>query len=167
MDAVARKQDEPDGQGFEQAVIAFEGSSLFVPVPVGTERDLRHFPCIGPAGSGAFGAGGRCAVEEDHVAMAGMNAVEYGPDALMIVAIGTACKGDPGAFGQEDTRIVASTFVEKVTAVDDCRGQHLAIDARARMRGPGFANECAELVGGRFAEKLHRIAAFDEGNPFR
>src|SRR3546814_4035245 len=39
-------------------------------------------------------------------------------------------------------------------------------DARPGARGPGLAGVDAELFGGAFAEKLHRVAALDHRDPF-
>ncbi len=65
-----------------------------MPVPIGSEGNLRNFAGVGPAGRDAFGAGRRAAMQEDHVGVLGMHLVERGPDAFVIVAVGTAGESD-------------------------------------------------------------------------
>src|SRR3546814_19504485 len=57
-----------------------------------SESDRRHAAGIRPAGGGALGPGGRCAMHQHHVGVAGMDTIERGPDMLMIIAGGTAAE---------------------------------------------------------------------------
>ena len=99
LDAGARKYDQTYWQSFEHMIVAFERRGLLVPVPVGTEGDLRHAARIGPTSGGAFGTSGCGTVEQDHVGMTRMNPVKDIPDGRVIVAIGATGEGNTGAFG--------------------------------------------------------------------
>lgn len=119
LDTGARKYNQTYWQSFEHPVVALEWSSLFVSVPVRPEGDLWNLARVGPASGSAFGTGGRCSMQKDHVGMTPMNPVEDVPDGRVIVAIGATCEGNAGAFGQQHTGILSGAFVEEVAAVDD------------------------------------------------
>src|SRR3546814_7626205 len=79
----------------------------------------------------------------------------------MIVARRAAAEGDARALGDQGLGLFTKALVHEVTAVDHRCSHRLVTDARSCARGPGFAGVDAELLGGAFAKKLHRVAAFD------
>src|SRR3546814_4250653 len=83
----------------------------------------------------------------------------------MIVARGAAAEGDARSVGDQSLGPFAEALVHEVTAVDHRRGHRLVADARSGARRPGLAGVDAETFGGAFAEKLHRVAALDHGDP--
>src|SRR3546814_2042629 len=103
-----------------------------------SESDRRHAAGIRPAGGGALGPGGRCAMHQHHVGVAGMDTIERGPDMLMIIAGGTAAEGDARAFGDQRRGLFAEPLVEEIAAVDHRRSQRLMLRARSGARHPGF-----------------------------
>jgi hypothetical protein len=61
-----------------------------------------------PAGGDALGALGAAAIQQQHLRMFRAHLVQRGPDALAVVAVGTASKGDPRPRKQEDRSLAAS-----------------------------------------------------------
>src|SRR3546814_2724335 len=66
------------------------GRGVAMAVPVGLEGDLHDLAVVGPAGGDALGAARAATVQQHHVGMLGVDLVERGPDALVIVEVGTA-----------------------------------------------------------------------------
>lgn len=85
-----------------------EGCRVAVPRPVGFENDLRYVALVGPGGGDAFGPAWSAAVQQDHVGMFPMDAVEGCPYGRMIAAIEPAAKGDLRALRQERFQIGAA-----------------------------------------------------------
>ena len=97
---VPGKTMTPIGSTSSICVVAFERRRLGVLGPVGLEGDLRHLAVVGPFGGDEFGALRRSAVQQHHVGMLGVDAVELVPDQAMIVEVEPAGEGDLGAGGQ-------------------------------------------------------------------
>src|SRR3546814_20951454 len=70
------------------------------------------------------------------------------------------------AFVDPCRGVFAQPRVEEIAAVAHRRSQRLVLGARSGARHPGFAEMKAELLGGAFAEKFHRIAALDHRDAF-
>jgi hypothetical protein len=113
-DPGAREDDRADGQRFEEAIVALEGSGAAVAGPVGLEDDLWHLAIIGPAGGDALGAARAAAVQQYHVGMLGADPVERLPDAGVVVAVGAAGEGDAAAGGGKHIGVGAAAGGDKV-----------------------------------------------------
>src|SRR3546814_1938939 len=81
---------------------------------------------VGPAGGDAFGAAWAATVQQHHVGMLGVDLVERGPDALVIVEVGAAGEGDTAARGHEQLRLGAALGGDELAAVDH-RGRERAM----------------------------------------
>src|SRR3546814_10438194 len=71
--------------------------------------------------------------------MLGLDLVEGGPDAVMVLIVDAAGDEDARALGQEDLGLRAALGVDEVAAVDDGGGQGAVIDLGAGQRLPGRA----------------------------
>src|SRR3546814_16407771 len=105
-------------------------------------------------------------MQTHQVGMTGMNLVERRPDMVVVVAGGAAAVGDAGSLRDQGLGFFTQALVHEVPAVDHSGGHRVVTDARPGARGPGLAGVEAELFGGAFAEKLHRVAALDHRDPF-
>src|SRR3546814_12755084 len=94
LDAGARQDDDPGGQGFQHRIVALERRGLLVPVPVGLERDLRHLALIGPEDGDLLAARRRCAIRQDHPRMFAVDTAAPVPDEVMRVDVGYIATGD-------------------------------------------------------------------------
>src|SRR3546814_1116282 len=93
LDAGAREDDQPGGHRVDHPVVALERGRLLVAVAVGPEIELRQAAGNRPAGSGALGAGGRSAMAQPHVGVAGMDMIDRGPRMLRLFDRGSATAG--------------------------------------------------------------------------
>src|SRR3546814_1971311 len=71
--------------------------------------------------------------------MLGLDLVEGGPDAVMVLIVDAAGDEDARALGQEDLGLGPALGVDEVAAVDDGGGQGAVIDLGAGERLPGRA----------------------------
>ena len=93
-----------------------------------------------------------------------MDTVERRPDALVIVALDPAGKGDAGARRDQQLRLGAAFRGDELAAVDHGGGQGAMADHRARARAPARAGHRLIAFGGTVAAELERIAALDQAD---
>jgi len=145
-------------------IVALERRGVAMPRPIGLEHDLGDLAIVSPAGGDALGAMRAAAMQQHHVGVLGANLVEYVPDALMVVAIGAAGKGDAGSGRDEDLGFGAAASGKEIAAVDHRCGQAAVIDLRAGARAPDRAGCRGEQLGSIVAEELEGIAALDQAH---
>src|SRR5262245_65593443 len=92
-----------------------------------------------------------------------MDLVKPVPDRAMIVELDATGKGDLGAGRDERLGLDAALGGEEIAAVDHSGRQRSMVDHRARARTPRRAGVTLAQFGRDVAEKLHAVAAFDEG----
>src|SRR3546814_13228415 len=90
--------------------------------PVGLEDDLLDAAIVGPFGGDQLGAARGAAVQQDHAGMLGLDLVEGGPDAVMVLIVAAAGDEDARALGHEDLGLRAALGVDEVAAVADGGG---------------------------------------------
>src|SRR3546814_17732599 len=94
--------------------------------------------------------------------MLGLDLVEGGPDAVMVLIVDAAGDEDARALGQEDLGLRAALGVDEVAAVDDGGGQGAVIDLGDGQRLPGRAGAHREELCRMVAQELEGIAPLDE-----
>ena len=119
-DARTGEGDDADWQHIEHPVVALEGCRLGVPGPIGLEGDLRHLAIVGPAGGDALGALGRAAMQQHHVRVLGVDAVELVPDRAVIVEVEPTGEGDLRPGGQHHLVFRPAFGSQEIAAVDHC-----------------------------------------------
>ena len=164
-DPGTREDDDADRKCFEHRVVALERRRVLVPGPIRFERDLRDFAVVRPAGGDAFRALRSGSMEKDHVRVLRANLVESCPDALMIVAVGTARESYSGTGGEEHLCLGQLLGVEKIPAVDHCGGQSAVIDLRSRTRTPGRTCFGRIKIREMVAEEFEGVAALRQRQP--
>src|SRR3546814_3592421 len=112
--------------------------------------------------SDLLGAARGAAVQQDHAGMLGLDLVEGGPDAVMVLIVDAAGDEDARALGQEDLGLRAALGVDEVAAVDAGGGQGAVIDLGAGQRLPGRADAPLEELCRMDAHALDGIAPLDE-----
>ena len=127
LDAIAREDEDADGEHIQHGIVALEGCGLGVLGPVGLEGDLGDTPGFSPFGGDEFGAFCAATVEKDHVGIFGPDLIELAPDQAVIVEVGPASEGDFGACGQHHFGFRAALGGQEVAAVDQGGGQVLVV----------------------------------------
>ena len=127
LDAIAREDEDADGEHVQHSVVALERCGLGVLGPVRLEGDLSDAPGLGPFGGDEFCALHSATVEKDHVGIFGPDLIELAPDQAVIVEVGPTGEGDLGACGQHYLGLGAALGGQEVAAVDQGGGQVLVV----------------------------------------
>ncbi len=114
---------EADRERFEERIIAFERGGLALTDPVQLEDELRNLAIIGLGARDFLSAARRSSVNENHVGVPGMHAVERRPDTSMVVAVDAASERDFRPSGRQRFDFGAAFGSDEVTTVDDCGGR--------------------------------------------
>src|SRR3546814_18623567 len=84
--------------------------------PVGLEDDLLDAAIVGPFGGDQLGAARGAAMQQNHAGMLGLDLVEGGPDADVVLIVDAAGDEDTRALGQEDLGLGPALGVDEVAA---------------------------------------------------
>jgi hypothetical protein len=76
-------------------------------------------------------------MEQHHVGVLGMDLVETIPDQMMVVEIEPAGQSDLGSGRQHDLDLGATFGGEKISGINDRRGERAMVDKRSRSGAPG------------------------------
>ena len=104
-------------QEVEQDVVTPEGRGLAVPVPVRLADDLVDAVLLGPA-CGDLLRTRAAAVQQDHIVVLELDAVERAPDGGDVAEVLAAGEADQGAFGQMRGGFAVFTGAQVVAGVD-------------------------------------------------
>src|SRR3546814_3408875 len=96
-----------------RSIVALEGGTPAVPIPVGLARILRDVAIACPARRDALAAGRRRAVHKDHVGILHTDLVEHRIDKLVVVEVGAAAEHDPRSVRIEHPRILIGALVDR------------------------------------------------------
>ena len=158
-DAGTGEGDDALGQEVEEVVVAAEGGGASVPVPVGLADDLVDAVALGPGGGDLLGSG-TAAVDEDHVGVPGLDAIEGGPDGVGVLGLPAACDGDEGSVGEVGAGLAVLAGADEVAGVDGGGGELAGAAGVGAVAGPPlFAGLGPVGVGGEVAELLKGVAA--------
>src|SRR3546814_11471775 len=91
--------------------------------PVGLEDDLLDAAIVGPFGGDQLGAARGAAMQQNHAGMLGLDLVEGGPDANVVLIVDAAGDEDTRALGQEDRALGTALGVDEVAGCDEGGGE--------------------------------------------
>ena len=111
------KATRPFGRKLSKYVVTPEGRGLAVPVPVRLADDLMHAVLLGPA-CGDLLRSGSAAVQQDHVIVLDLDAVQRAPDGGDVVEVLADGEGDQGALGQMRGGLAVLAGAEVVAGID-------------------------------------------------